>query len=416
MNNQSRLWLFAIEDTSVQLTWGSLPSGTTRVEVGDTAAKLKTIELKTSGSGVDGSGTNGGPGSLIIEELPPATTLDFTVRNHGLPGGGATRKFTTLASGPGHELFRFATISDMHLGEVGFGWRGSIVEDPQPDEAFPIRSTRAALNELTKWGAQLLVVKGDVTSSGRVGQWETFADLIKDLDIPVEVIPGNHDAGALRPVPASPKSERATEMYGPQITVAEAFARFDLGTPKPIRHLDLPGIRLVLTETDRTDQSDRRGGSIKERSAAILERLNVAPTPVMLIGHHQPMPLPFPYYLPRGIPMSESHDLLSLGRSVNPALFVSVGHTHRHRRRKMAGVTVVEVGAVKDYPGTWAGYVVYEGGIRQVVRRVGTPDLLAWTDKSAAAALGLWGRWSPGTIDDRCFTHLWPIHTRPPAS
>ena len=60
------------------------------------------------------------------------------------------------------------------------------------------------------------------------------------------------------------------------------------------------------------------------------------------------------------------------------------------------------------YGGTWAGYVVHEGGIRQVVRRVAAPAAIRWTEETKRALLGVWGRWSPGRLDDRCLSHTWP--------
>jgi hypothetical protein len=81
---------------------------------------------------------------------------------------------------------------------------------------------------------------------------------------------------------------------------------------------------------------------------------------------------------------------------------ISSGHTHRHRRRHVGPLVLTEVGSPKDYPGTWAGYVVHEGGIRQVVRRVSGAGLLRWTDYTAGAAVGLWGLWSPGLLGHRC--------------
>ena len=43
---------------------------------------------------------------------------------------------------------------------------------------------------------------------------------------------------------------------------------------------------------------------------------------------------------------------------------------------------VTEVGSTKDHPGTWAGYLVYEGGIVQTVRRIMDPTALAWTERA----------------------------------
>jgi hypothetical protein len=54
-------------------------------------------------------------------------------------------------------------------------------------------------------------------------------------------------------------------------------------------------------------------------------------------------------------------------------------------------VVVTETGSPKDHPGTWTGYVVYEGGLRLVVRRVGRSDAIRWTEHSRRAAGGAWG-------------------------
>ena len=49
-------------------------------------------------------------------------------------------------------------------------WYKLMVERPVPAESHPIRATRAALNELTRWGAQLVLIKGDLTDRGRTGR------------------------------------------------------------------------------------------------------------------------------------------------------------------------------------------------------------------------------------------------------
>ena len=49
------------------------------------------------------------------------------------------------------------------------------------------------------------------------------------------------------------------------------------------------------------------------------------------------------------------------------------GHTHRNRVRRYGptgDVPWVEVACVKDYPGAWAEYRVYEGGILQIFHRI----------------------------------------------
>jgi hypothetical protein len=138
------------------------------------------------------------------------------------------------------------------------------------------------------------------------------------------------------------------------------------------------------------------------------ERAGEVDTPVFVALHHQLLRLPMNHHLPLGVPAVQARHFLARLQAANPAAFVTSGHTHRHRRRAFGPVAVTEVGSPKDYPGTWAGYVVHDGGIRQVVRRVTAPDVLAWTDRTADAALGAWSWWAPGRLTDRCFSHQWP--------
>src|SRR5207237_526987 len=122
-----------------------------------------------------------------------------------------------------------------------------------------------------------------------------------------------------------------------------------MGLPTaPVRTTDLPGLRIVLVETA---VDDRGHGRVRDIAAG-----------------------------------------------ANPAIMVTSGHSHRHRKRLIDGVPHVEVGSVKDYPGGWAGYVVHEGGLRQVVRRVSPSDCLQWTDKTRWVMFGTWQAFAPGTL------------------
>ena len=66
----------------------------------------------------------------------------------------------------------------------------------------------------------------------------------------------------------------------------------------------------------------------------------------------------------------------------------------------------VEVACGKDYPGAWAEYRVFEGGYTQVMRRISTPDALAWSERCRHMIQGIYRDLVLGTIDDRCFTQL----------
>ena len=82
------------------------------------------------------------------------------------------------------------------------------------------------------------------------------------------------------------------------------------------------------------------------------------------------------------------------------------GHTHRNRVRRFAAtgdVPWVEVACVKDFPGRWAEYRVFEGGILQVHRRISSPEALEWTERTRAMFGGLYPLYAFGALDDRCF-------------
>ena len=71
----------------------------------------------------------------------------------------------------------------------------------------------------------------------------------------------------------------------------------------------------------------------------------------------------------------DASDALTAVMLRRPAIVAyTAGHTHRHRVRLAGGVIPsIEVGCVKDFPGTWAEYRVHDGGILQVVHRISTP-------------------------------------------
>lgn len=366
---RDRLWAFAVEDDAVQVTWSRLGPGPVAARVG---GRHLTVEA------------DGGPGSLLVSGLAPATTQVATIGGHDLP-------FTTLAPPPGPELFRFATVSDLHLGERAFGYRGTMAEDPAPAVPYPVRATRAALAELADWGAELVVVKGDVTAKSQPAEWEVFAKLVAERGLPLELIAGNHD----------------TKRTEGRVAPAEGARRAGLPVPEPFRVVDVPGLRLILIDTTLGPQHEgalaRSLGPVADAAADARREGR----PVWVSGHHHPARLRVPTFWPPGVPAPDADPFFAALAAANPDGLYTAGHTHRNRRYHRHGITVTEVGSPKDWPGTWAGYVVHEGGIRQVVRRVGAPDVLRWTDRSSWAALGSWGLWSPGALGDRCFTLAW---------
>jgi predicted phosphodiesterase len=222
-----------------------------------------------------------------------------------------------------------------------------------------------------------------------------FDRLVADLPVPVLTIPGNHDT-------FEPPSSRLRPWHDPQPGPRPSVVP---GSDPPVQVLDVPGLRIVAADTT---SPDRRTGRIDHVAADVIDAVGDADGPTFVALHHQLGVRSVPTYLPIGIDGAEAYPFVEALARANPATMVSSGHTHRHRRRQHHGVVITEVGSPKDFPGTWAGYVVHARGISQVVRQVAAADVLDWTDRSTAAALGAWGWWSPGRLSDRCFSHTWP--------
>ena len=87
----------------------------------------------------------------------------------------------------------------------------------------------------------------------------------------------------------------------------------------------------------------------------------------------------------------------------------AAGHTHRNRVRRFPATgdrPWIEVACVKDYPGTWAEYRVFDGGVLQVHRRISTPEALDWTEKTRHMFAGMYADYAFGALDERCFAML----------
>jgi predicted phosphodiesterase len=318
---------------------------------------------------------------VAVDGLAPGATNTVATPD------GSTVRVRTLTPPPGEELFRFAAINDLHVGARHFGALGTMRERPEPAEPHPMRCARSAIADAVAWGAQLLMVKGDLTHTGSRQEWAGVGDLLSGIPIPVSVVPGNHDSGPDRGVDPRP-----------------ALARHGLHLVHGVEVNDLPGLRLILVDSS---SGQRTKGTLAGKTELVARLAARTDLPVMVAMHHQLEPWPVPRMLPRGIPYPEGRAFLDALAAVKPDSVVTCGHTHRHRRHRHGPVTLSEVGSTKDYPGTWSGYVVYEGGLRQVVRRVSAPDCLGWLEYTGGAVGGIWRYWSPGRLADRCFTVRW---------
>ena len=370
----NRLRVFAVEPTAIQVDWSRLGPGPVRVRAADTTRDIVA---------------DGGPGAIVLDDLPASSAVTIRFDGEGMAGEAVELVGHTLAHPPGAEIFRLGAITDLHIGVARFGKAGTLTERPRPAIPHPIRCAGAATDAAQAWGAELILAKGDLTESSRPHHWTAVADLFARAEVPMLISPGNHEAHRKNTV------DPVTEAARHGLTVLRSS----------VEATDHPGIRIIRGDTaiPETDQ-----GRIEHIADGIFDLAASTDQPVILAVHHHFERWRHPIHPPPGIPGPESRHFLDRLSAVQPRTLITSGHTHRHRMRAHGPLVLAETGSTKDYPGTWTGYVVHEGGIRQVVRRIDEPSCIRWTEWTARAAFGLWRHWSPGTLDERCFSHRWP--------
>jgi 3',5'-cyclic-AMP phosphodiesterase len=308
-------------------------------------------------------------------DLAPDATYTFH------PEGAEPVVVRTLSRPAGQLLSRFCTVNDVHFGEVECGRiddrTDGPIQRPEPgDDPYPETMNRGAIAEMLALDPDAVVVKGDLTDTGSDEQYAAFLDAYGAFGDRLVHVRGNHDA-----------------------YVGQSYAAGD-------QCLDLDGVRILLLDTVIPGSST---GDITEEQIDWLDTLSAeSDRPVLVMGHHQ-----------QWIDGKRSDDYFGLHPDASDALKAVVtrrsrikaytaGHTHRHRVRIMAGTSVpsVEIGCVKDFPGTYAEYRAYEGGIMQVVHRVSTPKALAWSERCRYLYrdFGIdYSSYALGTLAERCF-------------
>jgi 3',5'-cyclic-AMP phosphodiesterase len=316
---------------------------------------------------------------IVVHEAGRATELD------GLrPATAYTIEGTTVITLPrpdGELLCRFATVNDVHFGELECGRidgepAGPIVHAAPGEAPYPETMNRGAVAEMSVADLAAVVVKGDLSADGRPDEWAAFEDCYRPaFGERLHVVRGNHDG-----------YHGQTEYAGD-------------------RWIELPGVAIALLDTVIPEHTT--GNLTADQLDWLDAHAAESDRPVIVMGHHQQWVggrRSDDYF---GL-SPDASDALDAVAARRPALIAyTAGHTHRHRRRQMpSGIPTIEVGCVKDFPGVWAEYRVYEDGITQVVHRISAPDALDWSERCRHlySDFGLdYETYALGTLEDRCF-------------
>ena len=304
-------------------------------------------------------------------------------RDHEIDGVA----FRTLPRPPGERLATVATVNDVHFGEVECGVLEGNTSGPVlrvgPGEApYPDTMNRAAVQEISAIAPDIVLAKGDLTTHGAVEELEAFLSCYRpSFGERLHYVRGNHDASA-------------------EFSVVE-------GGPL---ELTLAGVTLAVLDTTIPG---RPSGRVDAEQLEWLDELGSrADRMVLVFGHHHPWDpssraRPDTYF---GINPGDSEALIEVIVRRRALIGYFAGHTHRNRVRRFGPsgeVPYAEVACVKDFPGTWAEYRVFEGGVLQVHRRVSAPEALAWSEGTRAMFGGFYAQYAFGQLSDRCFP-VWP--------
>jgi 3',5'-cyclic-AMP phosphodiesterase len=315
--------------------------------------------------------------------LEPSTPYTLTV------DGAATSKLlpaevTTLDRPSGRHLATVATVNDVHFGEIECGKLGTTEElgpvftTPPGEPPYWETMNRGAIEEMAALDPDAVVVKGDLTAAGTEEEYEWFVGAYEQLGPRMHHVRGNHDAMVTTSIAA----------HGP-------FA------------VDVEGATLAVVDT--TVPGTDRGGIPAEQLEWLDAVAASSIAPVFVFGHHHPWD---PNSHERnatyfGVNPDDSEALCAVIDRRESIVGYFAGHTHRNRIRHFSqarNVPIVEVACVKDYPGAWAEYRLYEGGYTQIVRRISTEAAMAWTEQTRHMFAGLYRDYALGSLADRCFT------------
>lgn len=343
-----------------------------------------------------------------IEDLEPATEYRVEVEVAGAEPTPRDRYFPesvrTLPRPEAAQVGSFATLNDLHFGEMQFG---GVLNDGFENEGesseFP--RVRASDTEVPYWqfmnedavddinalGVDLTIIKGDIADRGRPEQFEAARRTFAGFKAPHHAFLGNHD------------------YYGRNQGI-EVDGYSLLGQPSAPRTLELGGWHLLLLET--VEPGEHHGVFSEERRRWLEDTLADsidARTPALLFMHHQPVPPEHSHRYPNRIGLKPAHSLgfFDIVGGHPQVKGVLIGHTHRNRVRRYAAsgeVPFVEVNCTKDYPGGFAHYRLFEdGSFRQEVRRTSSERALAHSTRCRDLFGGGYRDFALGSLQTRSF-------------
>jgi len=311
----------------------------------------------------------------------------------------APATFRTLLPPPGDLLFRFATVTDTHVGEEVAGLVGGLGYEgfswPDPANPYWRFTNEAAVREINASGVDFVIHKGDLTAEARPEELADAKALFDGLRVPWHAVRGNHD-----------RIRNGVDGWASTLGLARSWRAMDFG-----------GHRFLLLDTVAPESGAAFMGEDQVAWAeAELAEARAAMRPVWVVGHHPLCEEAGPLYAVLGEALFRMQDAMD---AAAPAVVGALaGHSHRNVRLDavmVPGVPFVETASTKEYPGMWTEVRVFQGGWMQIAHGIDCPECREWY----ALTTGEYGGNAPamqfGRLEDRCFTVLFDPSLVPPS-
>ncbi len=281
--------------------------------------------------------------------------------------------------------YRFALLSDTHLGSGRAVWMNTKLDGPAVEELA------ATLSALKREGVAWATIAGDMTNNGLRDQFQALGRVCRNSGLPLYGCIGNHDAYLVSSRPDA--LELCSELF-PDRKTDYVFHK------PPLRFIVLDAAHWKSKQgqfLDHYDRSDFGGiGATPQQIQWLKQELaRDTQSPTILIGH---FPLHYRgglsnsgYKLPTLDIDAATQEALQAARNV---VAVLNGHTHWNEHNPKDGVVHIVNPAFVEWPNAYRVFRVYpnrlEWELRQVPNRgfvresFVAPKALSWMISTAA--------------------------------
>jgi predicted phosphodiesterase len=328
-----------------------------------------------------------GGGATRLKELGDVERAGLTFPSEMPPPPPFEPVPTVPVEPPGEVLFTFGILADLHFGSV-----------------MGEESARAAIADLNRSGAELVIQLGDITDHGQKEEYAAAMSALAELQMPYATMMGNHDVYSI-----------AEERLSGKEYYPASFGREPDGVILEHKGMRFAVLDSVMHAASPYPAYNLASGAFLEGSSGAIVRgaLSVAQheiladvaapgaAPAFVFLHHPPQPFAgFPPVL-FGLRDEDSGRLHATVDSGN-VWGVFAGHTHRNARTRNYGmVPAHEVAMPRDYPFGYALVDVTPNGYAYRFVQLSDEELLRTAYQTAGA---IHRRYGLGTDAERGFS------------